>query len=282
MAAAAGNLQSVFRLRPEPFRMNPAGQGLFSPIVEKLIRIRKNCTARNIDNGFDGKGYKNYTNTYDQYCKTFRIDLKAEIKEAISRDKEKGPKFILEIGPAFAVAARELQKKLGDRATVVGVDILEMDQRKFRPDLPPIPVFPGMAECLPFLENELFNAVIAHRSLYNSLIPNKIFSEVFRVLKPGGVAFMMFGWMTGNGKRKDHPIVAEFKKVLSSIKEKQLFPLEYFDDHDAIKVLFTKTDGCYPEKLFALDWHDFYLATLLSRYKNLPLHRLFICSRGKP
>jgi ubiquinone/menaquinone biosynthesis C-methylase UbiE len=188
--------RAPFRLRSNPLRtgtnLNRANENTSKLIEEKIQHDIFTYTTIQISNYTLYDYFSNLTSNYNAYCATFRTDILELFGLILKSDQNKARLTILDIGPGLAVAAREIQAKLGNEADVFGLDILEFKQEDAEPNLERIDIIRGMAESLPFIDGGLFNLILSHRAICNSLAPLPILDEITRILRPNGTALLEF------------------------------------------------------------------------------------------
>jgi len=229
----AGQIQ--FKLRKDPFRAGP-NFDKFDPSLRPFVNnyiagIRKNF-AKFQENGYSVPGKADLkgplATNYREYCSHFNLDILSLFDHLSKEIPAKEKPALLDVACGFAVAAREMAIKLGDRARVFGLDAFKYTQINARMDLPPIEVIEGIMESFPFAEENLFHLITLHYSLSYSMVPYATLDEAMRVLVPRGVAlveldltkdpnekrtFAFYGALittllrVANNKRFDHPDV---------------------------------------------------------------------------
>lgn len=126
----------------------------------------------------------------DNYVDTFAGITQETVSLLIEAgDIQRGSK-VLDIGSGPGNVAGQLSK---DGANVTGVDFASTMVEVAKKSYPHITFQQADAEELPF-EANIFDTVVANYVVHHLARPEKVFSEVFRVLKPGGrFAFAVWG-----------------------------------------------------------------------------------------
>ncbi|MBE0410330.1 MAG: class I SAM-dependent methyltransferase [Anaerolineales bacterium] len=147
-------------------------------------------------------------------------------------------KYLLEIGCGVGI---DLVRFARAGAKVVGVDISEkaigLAQKYFSLENLQVDLHVMNGEALEFTNNT-FDVVYVHGVLPYTTHPEKMISEVYRVLKPGGEAILMvynkFSWLNLLTKLTNVPLehvdapvyrkysTSEFKKLLKPFKQYQI------------------------------------------------------------
>jgi SAM-dependent methyltransferase len=174
-------------------------------------------------------------------------------------------------------------------AIVTGVDLAEtavsLARQNFAHHLLPADLRQMDGEALDF-EADRFDVVYAHGVLQYTLNPERMIAEIHRVLRPGGLAILMFynkySWLNGLSKlmsveleHEDAPVlrkvsIAEFKRLLRPFSSAQLvperFPVETRLHHGwkgrLYNGLFVRAFNTLPRRLVRpLGWHLMAFAT---------------------
>ncbi len=151
-------------------------------------------------------GYGNFGNLSNNYAEA-RRDFPQEVIEWLwqligSRDAE-----VLDLGCGTGISTRQIAE--GD-GTVVGCDKDGQMIRRAREAGDDLEYYIAPAETLPF-DGEAFNAVTAF-SAFHWFANDKAIEEIQRVLKPGGVFFVVNKNDVGNFKRGYKDIIRRVTK----------------------------------------------------------------------
>jgi demethylmenaquinone methyltransferase/2-methoxy-6-polyprenyl-1,4-benzoquinol methylase len=113
------------------------------------------------------------------------------VRFAISKMDLKSGQNALDVCCGTGVLAREMAKKIGSQGQVTGLDFCE-DMLKIakskiqKGQSPPLRLIKGNAMSLPFSADEFDRAAIGF-ALRNVASVEKVLSEMYRVIKPGGI-----------------------------------------------------------------------------------------------
>ncbi|KAF0134561.1 MAG: ubiquinone/menaquinone biosynthesis methyltransferase [Candidatus Saganbacteria bacterium] len=132
-----------------------------------------------------GVFWKAYWGIYSQLCGI--RSYQNSIKRAITLLEVSKNSVALDMGCGIGSTAGALQEQCGK---VVGMDNSESGLEIAKQSFPgPEYIFGDINKKLP-LENEVFNAVLAHNVMYLAASPVQTLLEVYRILKPGGIFVM--------------------------------------------------------------------------------------------
>lgn len=162
-----------------------------------------------------------------KYSDTFGVDIIKLFRTITRLNATALRPAVLDGGTGLGVAIREIKKEFGDSVDCVGMDIIRFNHRALGEDLPEVPIVVGMLESLPFIDNCLFDMVLAHRSIYNSRAPFSILDEVIRVLRPGGVGLLEFSF-SRHFIPMDHFYQTGFHKILGDLAGSARRDVPYF------------------------------------------------------
>jgi len=155
---------------------------------------------------------------YDQFLKRMRDKGWMETDQIIKAGINQGS--ALEIGPGPGYLGLEwLKKTEGTRLAGLEIssnmiEVAEKNAREYNLEAR-VEYIEGDAQKMP-LDDNLFDSVFANGSLHEWSNPKKIFNEIYRVLKPGGLYFI------SDLRRDTNPFIKWFMKIVT--KPKELIP----------------------------------------------------------
>ena len=106
-------------------------------------------------------------------------------RSTVSALEMKGPEAVLDVATGTGKLARELERTVGARGRVVGIDFCEPMLRKARAQMDSATLVLATSESLPFPDNCFDRATIGF-ALRNVPDMEKTLREMTRVMKPGG------------------------------------------------------------------------------------------------
>ena len=106
-------------------------------------------------------------------------------RSTVSELEMKGPEAVLDVATGTGKLARELERAVGARSRVVGIDFCEPMLRKARMQIDSTTLVLATSESLPFPDNCFDGATIGF-ALRNVPDMKKTLQEMTRVMKPGG------------------------------------------------------------------------------------------------
>ena len=106
-------------------------------------------------------------------------------RSTVSELEMKGPEAVLDVATGTGKLARELERAVGARSRVVGIDFCEPMLRKARMQIDSTTLVLATSESLPFPDNCFDGATIGF-ALRNVPDMEKTLREMSRVMKPGG------------------------------------------------------------------------------------------------
>ena len=130
---------------------------------------------------------------------------------------------VLDVGFGTGFPLIEIAQRLGSSSTVYGIDMWEAasDRASRKLDaykVSNVKIVEGDASQLPF-ENNFFDMVTANLVINNLEEPDKVLSEIYRTLKPGG-SFYATSNITGHMKE----FYDVFEKTLTELKMEHCLP----------------------------------------------------------
>jgi len=152
---------------------------------------------------------------YNQFLKRMKDKGWMETDQIIKAGINQG--LALEIGPGPGYLGLEwLKKTEGTRLTGLEIssnmiEFAEKNAREYNLGVR-VNYIEGDAQKMP-LDDNLFDGVFANGSLHEWSNPKKIFNEIYRVLKPGGLYFI------SDLRRDTNPFIKWFMKIVTKPKE---------------------------------------------------------------
>ncbi len=222
-----------FRLRQNPLKLGPNFNAMSKEQRHEIeLTISKNAETLRLaeQNNYktpDGENLKHgLSMDYKSYCDFLGVDILGVFKTLEKKQLFGDCPAILDVGCGLAVAARQMQQFLGNRAKVFGLDIHLFKQTNVKRELPEIPVIRGMMESFPFMDNNLF-ALVLNNILNFSLYPFSTLDETIRVLKPYGVSFFHFSTDKTERERLEKPMFSmtiKSLKLMAEVDKKRISP----------------------------------------------------------
>jgi ubiquinone/menaquinone biosynthesis C-methylase UbiE len=168
-------------------------------------------------------------------------------KKAIARITKKDPMNFLDLGCGTGWAVRYVSKLSEGRGKFIGIDISNGMIEKARTNsqgFENVEFFKASAEEIPF-DDSFFDTIICTNSFHHYLYPDKVLKEVFRVLKPDGMIYILdvtsddffIRWINRKVQKKEKAHVSFYstsqynemftKSGLKPVKSKKLsYPLK--------------------------------------------------------
>lgn len=244
---------------------------------DKISKIRDYWNERihDLEIAQHNAGTKGFFNDLEEY----RFDKLRYLPKVIDFSSYKG-KHILEIGCGVGI---DLVRFAQGGAEVIGVDLsktaIELAKKNFEHHCLEGELCIMNGEALEFSDNS-FDVVYAHGVLQYTADDNRMVSESYRVLKPGGEFIAMVynrrGWLNVMSKffnveleHEDAPvlkkyIVGEYRKMLSNFSKVRIIPERFPVKsrlHKGVKgflfnTFFVGVFNCIPRSLVRrLGWH---------------------------
>lgn len=244
---------------------------------DKISKIRDYWNERihDLEIAQHNAGTKGFFNDLEEY----RFDKLRYLPKVIDFSSYKG-KHILEIGCGVGI---DLVRFAQGGAEVIGVDLsktaIELAKKNFEHHRLEGELCIMNGEALEFSDNS-FDVVYAHGVLQYTADDNRMVSESYRVLKPGGEFIAMVynrrGWLNVMSKffnveleHEDAPVlkkytVGEYRKMLSNFSKVRIIPERFPVKsrlHKGVKgflfnTFFVGVFNCIPRSLVRrLGWH---------------------------